>query len=85
MSNANPSPAEAAEDAVNKRYARLLSLRTKVVDGKGAWYWAHFDPILIRNPDTNLAKSVKLKCSLCDAAFSASNPSRTAHAISPRC
>ncbi|KAG6425722.1 hypothetical protein SASPL_116168 [Salvia splendens] len=60
MSNANPSPPEAAEDAVNKRYARLLSLRTKAVDGKGAWYWAHFDPILIRNPDTNLAKSVKL-------------------------
>ncbi|KAG6425701.1 hypothetical protein SASPL_116147 [Salvia splendens] len=78
MSNANPSPPEAPEDALNKRYARLLSLRTKAVDGKGAWYWAHFDPILIRNPDTNLPKSVKLKCTLCDAAFSASNPSRTA-------
>ncbi|KAL1550803.1 hypothetical protein AAHA92_18721 [Salvia divinorum] len=82
MSNANSSPVEAAEDvaanAVSKRYERLLALRTKAVKGKGAWYWAHFDPILIRNPDTNHPKSVKLKCTLCDAAFSASNPSRTA-------
>ncbi|KAG6426477.1 hypothetical protein SASPL_110700 [Salvia splendens] len=79
MSNANSSPVEAAEDvAVNKRYERLLALRTKAVKGKGAWYWAHFDPILITNPDTNHPKSVKLKCTLCDAAFSASNPSRTA-------
>ncbi|KAH6828053.1 hypothetical protein C2S53_012573 [Perilla frutescens var. hirtella] len=82
MSTANSSPVEAAEDvaanAVNKRYERLLALRTKAVKGKGAWYWAHFDPILIRNPDSNQPKAVKLKCTLCDAAFSASNPSRTA-------
>lgn len=82
MSNVNSSTAEAAEDmaanAVNKRYERLSVLRTKAVKGKGAWYWAHFDPILIRNPDTDQPKTVKLKCTLCDAAFSASNPSRTA-------
>ncbi|KAH6809615.1 hypothetical protein C2S51_027398 [Perilla frutescens var. frutescens] len=82
MSTANSSPVEAAEDVaanvLNKRYERLLALRTKAVKGKGAWYWAHFDPILIRNPDSNQPKAVKLKCTLCDAAFSASNPSRTA-------
>ncbi|KAI9122147.1 hypothetical protein K1719_006836 [Acacia pycnantha] len=33
---------------------------------------------LIRNADSGLPKSVKLKCSLCDSVFSTSNPSRTA-------
>ncbi|KAK4385066.1 hypothetical protein Sango_2630600 [Sesamum angolense] len=82
MSNANSSSIDASEDvavkAVNKRYEGLVTVRTKAVKGKGAWYWAHLEPILIRNPDTNMPKAVKLKCTLCDAAFSASNPSRTA-------
>ncbi|KAL3521447.1 hypothetical protein ACH5RR_019596 [Cinchona calisaya] len=85
MSNANLNPIEVAalgEDvavkAVNKRYEGLATVRTKAVKGKGAWYWAHLEPILITNPETNLPKAVKLKCILCDAAFSASNPSRTA-------
>ncbi|KAG8381467.1 hypothetical protein BUALT_Bualt06G0124900 [Buddleja alternifolia] len=82
MSNANSSSIEGSEDtavkAVNKRYENLVTVRTKAVKGKGAWYWAHFEPILIRNPETNMPKAVKLKCTLCDAAFSASNPSRTA-------
>lgn len=82
MSNSESPPVDASEDvaasALNKRYERLLALRTKAMKGKGAWYWAHFDPILIRNPDNNQPKAVKLKCTLCDAAFSASNPSRTA-------
>ncbi|RAL51376.1 unnamed protein product [Cuscuta campestris] len=68
----------AEEDRVSKRYESLVGIRKKAVKGKGAWYWAHLEPILIRNPETNLPKSVKLKCNLCDAAFSASNPSRTA-------
>ncbi|KAK6145597.1 hypothetical protein DH2020_022417 [Rehmannia glutinosa] len=78
MSNANPTSEDAAANALNKRYEGLVALRTKAVKGKGAWYWAHFEPILIRNPDNNLPTSVKLKCTLCDSAFSASNPSRTA-------
>ncbi|KAL2227157.1 uncharacterized protein LOC105160547 isoform X2 [Sesamum indicum] len=82
MSNANSSSIDASEDvavkAVNKRYEGLVTVRTKAVKGKGAWYWAHLEPILIRNPETNMPKAVKLKCTLCDAAFSASNPSRTA-------
>ncbi|XWS61036.1 hypothetical protein CRYUN_Cryun07bG0091300 [Craigia yunnanensis] len=75
-------PSSSTEDpaakAVNKRYEGLITVRTKATKGKGAWYWAHLEPILVRNPDTNLPKAVKLKCSLCDAVFSSSNPSRTA-------
>ncbi|GFZ15231.1 hypothetical protein Acr_24g0014210 [Actinidia rufa] len=72
------SPEDVAVKAVNKRYEGLVTVRTKAIKGKGAWYWAHFEPILVRNPETNLPKAVKLKCTLCDAVFSASNPSRTA-------
>lgn len=69
---------EIAAKAVNKRYDGLVTVRTKAIKGKGAWYWAHLEPVLVRNPDTGLPKSVKLKCTLCDSVFSASNPSRTA-------
>lgn len=64
--------------AVNKRYEGLSTVRAKAIKGKGAWYWVHLEPILVRNPDTNDAKAVKLRCNLCEAVFSASNPSRTA-------
>ena len=67
-----------AAKALSKRYEGLVTVRTKAIKGKGAWYWTHLEPILVKNPDTNLPKAVKLKCSLCDAVFSASNPSRTA-------
>ncbi|CAN1258709.1 hypothetical protein LINPERPRIM_LOCUS9960 [Linum perenne] len=53
-------------------------VRNKAIKGKGAWYWAHLEPLLVHNADTGLPKAVKLRCSLCDAVFSASNPSRTA-------
>ncbi|OIW07877.1 hypothetical protein TanjilG_19978 [Lupinus angustifolius] len=69
---------DVAVKAVNKRYEGLVTVRTKAIKGKGAWYWAHLEPILVRNPETGLPKSVKLKCTLCDSMFSASNPSRTA-------
>ncbi|KAJ1403749.1 Ribonuclease H-like superfamily [Sesbania bispinosa] len=78
----DPLPSSSSDDiavkAVNKRYEGLVTVRTKAIKGKGAWYWAHLEPILVRNPDTGVPKSVKLKCSLCDSVFSASNPSRTA-------
>ncbi|KAI3918238.1 hypothetical protein MKX01_041558 [Papaver californicum] len=64
--------------SVHKRYEGLVAVRNKAIKGKGAWYWAHLEPILIQNSDTGLPKAVKLRCSLCDAVFSASNPSRTA-------
>lgn len=69
---------ELAAKAVNKRYEGLVMVRTKAIKGKGAWYWAHLEPILVHNTDTGLAKAVKLRCALCEAIFSASNPSRTA-------
>ncbi|KAL6960332.1 hypothetical protein U1Q18_041524 [Sarracenia purpurea var. burkii] len=69
---------EHAAKAINKRYEGLVMVRTKAIKGKGAWYWAHLEPILVHNSDTGLPKAVKLRCSLCDALFSASNPSRTA-------
>lgn len=69
---------EVAAKAVHKRYEGLVMVRTKAIKGKGAWYWAHLEPILVHNSDTGLPKAVKLRCSLCEAVFSASNPSRTA-------
>nr|CAD1835541.1 unnamed protein product [Ananas comosus var. bracteatus] len=69
---------EVAARAAHKRYEGLMTVRTKAIKGKGAWYWAHLEPILVQSSDTGLPKAVKLRCSLCDAVFSASNPSRTA-------
>ncbi|KAM3248076.1 putative protein isoform X2 [Capsicum annuum] len=74
----SPSGEDMAVKAVHKRYEGLVAVRTKAIKGKGAWYWTHLQPILIQNPETNVPKAVKLKCTLCDASFSASNPSRTA-------
>ncbi|RYR58206.1 hypothetical protein Ahy_A05g023872 [Arachis hypogaea] len=73
-----PSPDDIAAKALTKRFDALITVRTKAIKGKGAWYWTHLEPILVRNPDSGAPKSVKLKCSLCDSVFSASNPSRTA-------
>ncbi|AAF75799.1 Contains weak similarity to T-type calcium channel isoform from Rattus norvegicus gb/AF125161. EST gb/R30034 comes from this gene [Arabidopsis thaliana] len=73
-----PSAEELATKALQKRYEGLMMVRTKAVKGKGAWYWSHLEPILLHNTDTGFPKAVKLRCSLCDAVFSASNPSRTA-------
>ncbi|XP_024357509.1 uncharacterized protein [Physcomitrium patens] len=64
--------------ALHKRYEGLVTVRSKAVKGKGAWYWTHLLPLLVQHPDTGLPKAVKLRCSLCNAMFSASNPSRTA-------
>ncbi|KAL4188023.1 hypothetical protein AMTRI_Chr09g21810 [Amborella trichopoda] len=64
--------------AVLKRYEGLTTVRSKAIKGKGAWYWAHLEPILVQNQDTGAPKAVKLRCSLCNSLFSASNPSRTA-------
>ncbi|KAE8709688.1 putative receptor-like protein kinase [Hibiscus syriacus] len=72
------SSEDPAAKALNKRYQGLVTARTKATKGKGAWYWAHLEPILVRNPESSLPKAVKLRCSLCDAVFSASNPSRSA-------
>ncbi|KAL9350095.1 hypothetical protein Peur_057350 [Populus x canadensis] len=69
---------ELTAKAAHKRYEGLMMVRTKAIKGKGAWYWAHLEPMLVHNTDTGLPKAVKLRCSLCDAVFSASNPSRTA-------
>ncbi|MFS8003757.1 putative transcription factor/ chromatin remodeling BED-type(Zn) family [Helianthus anomalus] len=63
---------------VHKRYEGLMMIRRKAIKGKGAWYWAHLEPLLVQNPDSGQPKAVKLRCVLCDAVFSASNPSRTA-------
>ncbi|XP_076917988.1 uncharacterized protein LOC143578220 [Bidens hawaiensis] len=69
---------ELAVKVVNKRYQGLIMVRTKAIKGKGAWYWAHLEPILVPNQDSGEPKAVKLRCCLCEAVFSASNPSRTA-------
>ncbi|KAI4327067.1 hypothetical protein L6164_019569 [Bauhinia variegata] len=69
---------ELTAKAVHKRYEGLVMVRTKAIKGKGAWYWAHLEPMLVHNAETGLPKTVKLRCELCDAVFSASNPSRTA-------
>ncbi|AQK69732.1 uncharacterized protein [Zea mays] len=70
---------EAAARAALKRYEALLTVRAKAVKGKGAWYWAHLEPVLVPPAETGMPpKAVKLRCALCSAVFSASNPSRTA-------
>ncbi|KAG6418819.1 hypothetical protein SASPL_121024 [Salvia splendens] len=69
---------ELAAKLAHKRFEGLVTVRRKAIKGKGAWYWAHLEPILVHNSDTGVPKSVKLRCSLCDSVFSASNPSRTA-------
>ncbi|CAI9093834.1 OLC1v1029418C1 [Oldenlandia corymbosa var. corymbosa] len=69
---------ELTAKAVHKRYEGLVMVRTKAIKGKGAWYWAHLEPILVQNSETGMPKAVKLRCTLCEAVFSASNPSRTA-------
>ncbi|KAH7514087.1 uncharacterized protein LOC107430252 [Ziziphus jujuba] len=76
--SAQASADELTAKAVHKRYEGLMMVRTKAIKGKGAWYWSHLEPMLVHNNDTGLPKAVKLRCSLCDAVFSASNPSRTA-------
>ncbi|KAL6004405.1 hypothetical protein ACLOJK_004958 [Asimina triloba] len=63
---------------LQKRYDGLMTVRTRAIKGKGAWYWSHLEPILFQNQDTGTAKAIKLRCGLCNALFSASNPSRTA-------
>lgn len=74
----SPSGDDAAAKTAQKRYESLLTVRNKAIKGKGAWYWTHLEPLLVHNTETGLPKSVKLRCALCDAVFSASNPSRTA-------
>ncbi|XP_020228116.1 uncharacterized protein LOC109809273 [Cajanus cajan] len=74
----SPSGEEATAKTAQKRYEGLLMVRNKAIKGKGAWYWTHLEPLLVHNNETGLPKAVKLRCSLCDAVFSASNPSRTA-------
>ncbi|KAG8063984.1 hypothetical protein GUJ93_ZPchr0004g38526 [Zizania palustris] len=68
------------EAAARKRYDALMQVRAKAVrKGKGAWYWAHLDPVLVPSPASGVPpKATRLRCVLCAATFSASNPSRTA-------
>ncbi|KAK3145178.1 hypothetical protein QOZ80_4AG0324630 [Eleusine coracana subsp. coracana] len=69
----------AEEAAARKRYDALLQVRAKAVKGKGAWYWAHLEPVLVPPPGSGTPpKAARLRCVLCAATFSASNPSRTA-------
>ncbi|KAK7375607.1 hypothetical protein VNO78_12532 [Psophocarpus tetragonolobus] len=69
---------EAAAKTAQKRYEGLLMVRNKAIKEKGVCYWTHLEPLLVHNTETGLPKAVKLRCSLCDAVFSSSNPSRTA-------
>jgi len=74
----HPQEDELSAKTLQKRYEGLVTVRTRAIKGKGAWYWIHLEPILFQNQDTGVAKAVKLRCGLCSALFSASNPSRTA-------
>ncbi|XP_042405727.1 uncharacterized protein LOC121995993 isoform X2 [Zingiber officinale] len=69
---------EVASKAAHKRFESLTMVRNKAIKGKGAWYWAHLEPVLVPGSEAAIPKAVKLRCSLCDTVFSASNPSRTA-------
>ncbi|CAL9079090.1 unnamed protein product [Musa textilis] len=69
---------DATARAARKRYERLVAVRCKATKGKGAWYWAHLEPILVTPAGSSQPSAAKLRCALCAALFSASNPSRTA-------
>ncbi|CAN6270776.1 unnamed protein product [Urochloa humidicola] len=74
-----PAAMGGEEAAARKRYEALVQVRAKAVKGKGAWYWAHLEPALVPPPASGLPpKMARLRCVLCAATFSASNPSRTA-------
>jgi hypothetical protein len=45
--------------------------------GKGAWFWEHLEPQLVRGSD-GVTLAVKLHCRCCGLILGASNPSRTA-------
>nr|ARE68227.1 hypothetical protein [Hordeum vulgare] len=67
------------EAAARKRYEALMQVRAKALKGKGAWYWGHLEPVLVPPPASGAPpKAARLRCALCAATFSASNPSRTA-------
>ncbi|KAG0449878.1 hypothetical protein HPP92_027175 [Vanilla planifolia] len=63
---------EAAAKEVSRRFEALLSVRSKAMKGKGAWYWAHLEPLLLQGQEPGLAMAVKASLLLCDAVFSAS-------------
>ncbi|WOL18124.1 hypothetical protein Cni_G26917 [Canna indica] len=69
---------DATARAAKKRYERLMAVRSKATKGKGAWYWAHLEPILVTAAGSPHPSAAKLRCALCSSLFSASNPSRTA-------
>ncbi|PKI59565.1 hypothetical protein CRG98_020093 [Punica granatum] len=52
---------ELSAKAANKRYEALVMVRTKAIRGKGAWYWAHLEPVLVHSTDTGLPKAVRLR------------------------
>ncbi|XP_042473980.1 uncharacterized protein LOC122056212 [Zingiber officinale] len=69
---------EGVVSGARKRYERLVAVRSKATRGKGAWYWAHLEPIMVTPAGAAQPAEAKLRCGLCYAMFSASNPSRTA-------
>ncbi|GAB4856997.1 hypothetical protein Ancab_014909 [Ancistrocladus abbreviatus] len=48
---------EATARALHKRYEGLMMVRNKAIRGKGAWYWAHLEPLLVKNNETGLPKA----------------------------
>uniref|UniRef100_A0A453AF06 DUF7963 domain-containing protein n=1 Tax=Aegilops tauschii subsp. strangulata TaxID=200361 RepID=A0A453AF06_AEGTS len=79
MAMAEPGAMGPEEAAARKRYEALMQVRAKALKGKGAWYWGHLEPVLVPPPASGAPpKAARLRCALCAATFSASNPSRTA-------
>jgi len=45
---------------IHKCFEGLLAFCTKAIKGKGTWYWAHLEPILIPHPEPSTMSSLLL-------------------------
>ena len=67
---------------IEKSYSLLVKRRQSALQpgskGKGAAWWEYFEVKILRDPVTNAATNVLLKCTLCEQQLSSSNPTRIA-------
>ncbi|KAL0036280.1 hypothetical protein WJX77_000130 [Trebouxia sp. C0004] len=80
-SQASSSTGRSSAD-LEKHYSLLVKRRETALKpsnkSKGAAWWAYFKVKLLRDPVTDAATNVLLKCTLCEQQLSSSNPTRIA-------
>ena len=80
-SQASSSTGKSSAD-LEKHYGLLVKCRETALKPssktKGAAWWDFFEVNILRDPVTNAATNVLLKCTLCEQQLSPSNPTRLA-------